>query len=62
LEEHGYFVLSDEKDITTFIPKDVVTVRQGNFVVSGEGERNCVWVDAEHREVEVIGLTGVRGK
>jgi hypothetical protein len=54
LEKHGYLVLSDEKDITAFIPKDVVTIRQGNFVVGGEGERNCVWVDAEHREVEVI--------
>ena len=59
MENHGYFVPSDEKDITAFIPKDIVTIRQGNFVVGGEGERNYVWVDeGRHREVEIIDLTG----
>jgi hypothetical protein len=62
LEKHGYLVLSDEKDIAALIPKEVVTIRQGNFVVGGEGERNCVWVDAEHCEVEVIDLAGVKGR
>jgi hypothetical protein len=51
-EKHGHLVLSDEKDIPTVIPKGGVTYGLGNFVVSGESERNCVWVNAEHREAE----------
>lgn len=62
MEKHGHLVLGDEKDITAFIPEDVVTIRHGNFVVGGESERNCVWVDAEHCEVETVDLTGVKGK
>lgn len=63
MEKHGYLVLRDEEDITAFIPVDVVTIRQGDFVVGGEGERNRAWVDAEpHREAKVIDLTGVKGK
>jgi hypothetical protein len=53
-EKHDDLVLSDEKDITTVIPEGSITYGLGNFVVSGESERNCVWVNAEHREAEVI--------
>ena len=53
-EKHGHLVLTDEKDIATVIPIGGVTYSLRNFVVSCESERNCVWVNAEHCEVEVV--------